>query len=331
MCESLRLRDGQQESTERFGYGLNSWKPNVPVVQEYLRSWRALNDVFGNELFARMGVSRTEFWEVAAPWVEQFPAASLDFRSYVRDVAGTHVGRNTLDAMARLLPGSDELRETCLVDLERASVQEAPGTYVARILGIHFGGEAAVLTRLQQILDSPRQSRLDLGIYWRVVLSMCYGWPDSPVIQEWQRKPREQWEGMPWFIALHLDRIAGKPKWFLADLIRCLEAFSRYDEVRDEEIVNVTTLWASSEHNRSLLRPLLMSAYASDVATASGMLLRGGALREDMQREFSEVFESEVAANQFPPRTGLALSHGVVRPVAEVIFEGLAAGLDRPF
>jgi hypothetical protein len=135
---------------------------------------------------------------------------------------------------------------------------------------------------------------------------------------------------MPWHIALHFDRVAGKSEWFLKDVVHCLEAFADYDQVGDEEIPRVLAVWASSEPNRSLLTPMLRHDYGSDVATAAGLLLQGGAISDELQREFEELFEVEVSASQRPPRVGLALSHGELRPIAEIIFEALGGGRDRP-
>ncbi len=281
-------------------------------------------------MFHHLGRSRADFWEAVAPWVDEFPAASLDFQSYLREVAGTAVGPNTLDGMARLLPGSNELRDTCLVDLRTATLQRLPLTNVPRILGTHFGGQGIVLARIVEILESIRQEQFDRVVYWRLLLSLCYGWPDVPVVQEWLARPRVNWKGMPWHIALHLDRIARKPDWFLNDILGCLEASAPYDHVRDDEIPKVLTLWASGEANRSLLTTMLGDAHGSDVATATGLLSQGGAMGEELKRRLEELFEAEVGASQRPPRVGLALSQDRLRSLAEILFEALGGIRDRP-
>jgi hypothetical protein len=321
LLRDQRRHDG---SPERFAYGLDPWRPNAPVVRECLRSWRALKDAFGDQLFDRFGGSRANFWEAAGPWADEFRAACMDLQSYLREVAGTSVGSNTLDAMARLLPRSDELRETCLVTLTTATPQREPGPNVSRILGTHFGGEEAVLVRAREILESSRRQFLVVDLYWRILLSFCYGWPDSLEIQEWLRKPREQWKGMPWHIALHFDRVAERPEWFLEDVVHCLETFADSEEVGDEEIPRALALWASSERNRGLLTPMLQSEYASDVATALGLLSQG-VISQELQGKLEELFEVEINAIQRPSRTGLDLTSGQLRSVADIIFDAIGA------
>ncbi len=318
------LRDQRQHdgSPERFAYGLEPWQPNALVVRECLRSWRTLKDAFGDQLFDRFGHGRADFWEAACPWIDEFPAACMDFQSYLREVAGTTVGRNTLDAMARLLPRSGELRETCLADLENASLQREPGANVSRILGTHFGGEDAVLARAREFLRSGQHRHIDTILYWRILLGLCYGWPDTPEIHEWLRRPREKWRGMPWHIALHFDRIAERPEWFLEDAIQCLTAFVGSETVGDEEIPRASVLWASSEHNRASLTPMLQSENASDVATAAGLFSQG-VLSQELQGKLEELFEVEMNAIQRPPRTGLDLSFGQLRSVADIIFDAI--------
>jgi hypothetical protein len=135
---------------------------------------------------------------------------------------------------------------------------------------------------------------------------------------------------MPWHIALHFDRIAEKPEWFLEDVVHCLEAFADSDQVGDDEIPRALALWASSERNRSLLTPMLRGDYGSDVATAAGLLWQGGAISQELRRELEDLFEAEVTASQRPPRAGLDLSHGQLRPVAEIIFDAIGGGHSRP-
>jgi hypothetical protein len=135
---------------------------------------------------------------------------------------------------------------------------------------------------------------------------------------------------MPWHIALHFDRIAGKSERFLEDVVQCLQTFANYDQVVDEEIPRALAVWASSEPNRSLLTQMLRRYYGSDVATAAGMLLQGGAIGEELRRECEDLFEIEVTASRRPPRAGLALSYGQLRPIAEIIFEAIGGGLDQP-
>jgi hypothetical protein len=137
---------------------------------------------------------------------------------------------------------------------------------------------------------------------------------------------------MPWYIALHLDRIAERPDWFLEDVVGCLTAFADSEEVRGEKIPRALMLWASSERNRTSLTPMLQSENGSDVATAAGLYSQG-VIAQEVQGKLEELFEVEIDAIQRPPRTGLDLSLGQLRSaVAGIIFDaicGRVAGVPR--
>lgn len=321
------LRDHRQHdgAPERFRHGLEPWRPITPLIREMLRNWRGLASEFGAQLFARF-TDQSDFWEAAAPCVDEFPAAAIDFQSYLREVAGTPVGRNTLDGMARLFARSDELRETCLADVEAATLQRPPDLHVFRILGIHFGGDSAVLERLRQIREvqvSAQGQRVGPSFYWQILLGLCYGWRNASEIQEWVHRPRHEWERMPWYIVFHLDRIGAQPQHLVDDLIGFLQICAEDSRVVDEQIAEAVTLWASHESHAALLTSLLKSEFASDVATAAAFLSKTGKMTTQLQRQFAELFETEVAARERPPRTGLDLSHGELRPVAEIVFEAI--------
>jgi len=295
------------------------------LVREVLRTWQDLTRVFGDQLFERLP-DRSDLWEVAAPWVEDFPKASDAFESYLREVAGTKVGWNTLEAMARLLPRTDELRETCLADMEGATLQHPTDLNAFHLLGVHFGGDAVLLERLRgirQVQVLPQGQRVGPEFYWKVFLALCYGWPTASEIQEWLHRPRQDWDRMPWYAAFHLDRIGGQPQHFMDDLIAFLQSCAEDSSVVDEELTDAIAMWAAHDANAELLKSLLSSEYSSDVATAAGFLSRAGKMNSHLAEQLAELFETELASTTRPPRTGLDLSRGQLRPVVEVIFEAL--------
>ena len=128
---------------------------------------------------------------------------------------------------------------------------------------------------------------------------------------------------MPWYAAFHLDRIGGQPQHFMDDLIAFLQSCAEDSSVVDEELTDAIAMWAAHDANAELLKSLLSSEYSSDVATAAGFLSRAGKMNSHLAEQLAELFETELASTPRPPRTGLDLSRGQLRPVVEVIFEAL--------
>jgi hypothetical protein len=322
IIRAARAHDGKPE---KFDHGLEPWEPIEPLVREFLRAWTALRAFFGDEVYERFATSPGSFWEVAAPWISEFPGLRADFELYLRERAGKPVEPSMLQAMAALLPSSQELRETCLKIIE-VSGDSHGGTALAagRILGQHFGGEQGTLERLRSNYRFRRgPSHWGAQTYWRILLAMCYGWPEAPELKEWLGKPRAQWEGMPWHIALHLSRIAKKSSWILEDIERILKATAGRVETRDDEISRALLLWASEDGNRSLLLSWLDSSQPSAVTTAVGLLSRSGSTDSELRIRLTRLFDHELSGEEFPPRVGLDLSVGQLRVIAESIYDSI--------
>jgi hypothetical protein len=320
IIRDAKAHDGKPET---FGYGLEPWKPIEPLVRELLKAWTPLYGLVGDELFERFATNPKSMWEVAAPWISEFPYLRSAFESGLRKMAGTSVGPNTLHAMAALFPGSEELCETCLTILEENKHPHRDATEIAsRILGQHFGGDQVTLERLRRnknFLNGP--SRWRPNRYWRVLLAMCYGWPQAPELQEWLNIPRAQWEGMPWHISLHLGRIAKKPAWVLRDMDMILSSNADRIGTRDDEISRALQLWASEEGNRSFLLSWLDRSQPSDAATAVGLLSGSGSIDSELRTRMMRLFEQELRGDEYPPRVGLDLSVGQLRVIAESIYD----------
>ena len=263
--------------------------------------------------------------EIAAPWISEFPELQTEFETYLREMAGKLVGPNTLQAMAALFPRSQELRETCLKVIEESKESSRDATPIAaRMLGQNFGGEQATLERLrsnERFRHGP--NHWGSQTYWRILLAMCYGWPEALELQGWLNKPRTQWAGMPWHIALHLGRIAKKSAWVLEDIEGILNQDVDRVETHDAEVSRALLLWASEEGNRSLLLSLLDRIQPSDAATAVGLLSRSCSIDSELRLRLTRLFEDELSGREIPPRAGLDLSIGQLRVIAESIYDAI--------
>lgn len=308
-----------------LGHGLDPWNQNPPLIRECLRGWRQLKETLGEGLFQWFRTGPEYFWEVAAQWVDEFPQVRTEFEQYLRTAAGKQVGRNTLQAIARLFGKSVELRETCLESLGESALRPDPTLTAARLLGEHFGGESATLERLRTIQPTMHAvPQRKLISKWRVLLALCYGWAEAEEVQEWLRVSRESWVGMPWHISLHLHRIAADPEQVLRDIEAILGQNKNRSEFRDEEVARALKLWVGEERNRSQLRPLLDASDPCLVATVLGLLSASGPVGSDLRHAFELLFEKELKAESGPPRVGLDLSVGTLRTVAESILDALS-------
>lgn len=305
-------------------YGLQPWKQSPPLVREFLRAWNKLKELFGDGFYERFGTERKYFWEVAAPWIGEFPYLRAEFEEFLRTTVGKPVGPNTLYAMAGLFPKSDEFRETCLETLQSSDFRPDPTLIAARLLGEHYRGDAPTLDRLRSI-QGVKYGPIPLEpiTYWRRLLALCYGWPEEPEIQEWLKKPSDQWGGMPWHIALHLKRISGHTGQLRQYINAILRQNNDRVELVDDEISHALKLWVTEERNRSQLQPLLDEADPSLVASAVGLLSASGPIGPDLRHSFEVLFERELSSEMDPPRVGLDLSVGSLRVVAESIFDAL--------
>jgi hypothetical protein len=322
----LRDEKGHDGKPEKFYRYLEPWEPIESLIREFLKAWIPLHTFFGKEIYERFETNIELLWETVAPWIMEFPIPRGEFESFLRGIAGKSVGPNTLQAMAVLLPRSPELRETCIKSIEQSKEQHRDATKIAaRILGQHFGGEQVTLDRLRSNkwfkgIPCDRDSNR-YYYYYRVLLAMCYGWPDAPELREWLNKPRAQWAGMPWHIALHLGRLAKKPEWVLNDIEAILNSNADRVETRDDEISRALQLWASEEGNRSLLLSWLDRSQPSDAATVVGLLSRSVSINSDLRIRLIRLFEHELSGEEYPPRVGLDLSVGQLRIIAESIYD----------
>ncbi|MGD0624667.1 MAG: NACHT domain-containing protein [Thermodesulfobacteriota bacterium] len=321
--EILRDVKGHDGKPEKFYRYLEPWRPIEPLIREFLKAWIPLHTFFGKEIYERFETNIELLWETAAPLIMEFPIPRNEFESFLRGIAGKSVGPNTLQAMAVLLPRSPELRETCIKSIEQSKEQYRDATKIAaRILGQHFGGEQVTLDRLR----SNKRFRgipydWDASLYMRVLLAMCYGWPDAPELREWLNRPRAEWGGMPWYIGLHLGRIANNPEWVLKDIEAILNSNADRVETHDKEISQALQLWASEEGNRSLIISWLDRPQPSEVATSVGILSGSGSIGPDLRIRLMRLFEQELRGEKYPPRVGLDLSVGQLRVIAESIYD----------
>lgn len=297
---------------------------NLPYFREILRNWERIKQSFGEGLFERFYNDPTAFWEIVAPLSSEFRRVRDDLVSYLRDIAGKVVGPNTLHVLAETFPRSDILRETCFETFQSSDFTPDATFVAARLMGQQFGGEADTLGRLraiERIKDDHDPFRL--VTQWRKLLAFCYGWTEALEVKEWIKKPRQEWQGMPWHISLHLHRLSGEQEQLLKDIERILRQNENRTEVHDEEIGYALKLWAGDERNRTKLLPLLDSPDPSLAATTVGLLSTSAPVTGDLRRSLEILFEKELQAQNYPPRVGIDLSVGSLRVLAEAIFDAI--------
>lgn len=324
--DSEALAERLKDLPNPLGHGLHTWDQIPALVRECLRAWNRLKDTFGEGFYERFGTEPMHFWEVAAPWVDGYPHLRTEFENYLRTTAGKPAGPNMLQAMASAFPKSDELRATCLETLRSSDFSRDPTPSAARLLGQHFGGDSQTLEALRSV-QGVKYGPIPLVPVtdWRKVLALCYGWPQAPEIQEWLRQAREHWKGIPWHIALHLDRVVGNATAALQDIEAILRQNPDRIEVHDDEISCALRLWVAEAQNRSLLIPWLDRPEPSAVATAVGLLSTSGSIGAELQSTLEALFEREVCGEEQPPRAGLDLSAGHLRVIAESIFDAISS------
>lgn len=307
--------------------GLEPWRPNPSLIREILRGWNQLPEAFGERFYERFGTEHARFWEAAFPWLEEFPSLRADILRFLRTTAGKPpVGPNTLYAMARLFPRSDELRETCLEILRSSNQRTDVAQVAARLLGEHFQAEVETLDLLRSISSAPNESLYFGPITdWGRLLALCYGWPQEKEIRYWLNRPRQDWirVRMPLHIGVHLDRISGEANRVLGDIDAILNQNADRAYLHDEETSRALCVWAADEANRLALLPLLDPSIPSQMATSVGLLSKAGPIGTDLQSCLEGLFEREMSGREGPPRGGLDLSVGHLCVVAESIFEML--------
>ncbi len=322
----LRLErlDVIRDSTEPGKLHILRPQNNLPYFKEILRNWDRVKQSFDEELFERFYSDPPAFWEIVAPLTSEFSKVRDDLISYLRTVAGKDVGPNTLHAIAETFPRSDILREVCFETFQSSGFMPDVTFAAARLMGQHFGGEPDTLERLRAIERIKYDhDPFKLATQWRKLLAFCYGWTDAVEVKEWTKKPRQEWQGMPWHIALHLHRLSGEQEELLKDIVTILRQNENCTEVHDEEIDYALKLWVADERNRAKLLPMLDSPDPSLAVTAIGLFSTSAPLRESLKDPLEILFEKEVQGQNYPPRIGLDLSVGSLRVLAEVIFDTL--------
>ena len=322
----LRLErlDVIRDSTELKKLYISRPQNNLPYFKEILRNWDRVKESFGEELFGRFYSDPPAFWEIVAPLTSEFSKVRDDLISYLRTVAGKNVGPNTLHTIAETFPRSDILREVCFETFQSSDFMSDAIFAAARLMGQHFGGEEDTLERLRAI-ERIKYDRdpFKRATQWRKLLAFCYGWTDALEVKEWTKKPRQEWQGIPWHIALHLHRLSGEQEQLLKDIVTILRRNENRTELHDEEIGYALKLWAADESNRAKLLSMLDSPDPSLAVTAIGLLLTSVPIAGDLRQSLESLFEKELLAEDHPPRAGLALSVGSLRVLAEVIFDAL--------
>jgi len=322
----LRLErlDVIRDSTELKKLYISRPQNNLPYFREILRNWDRVKQFFGEKLFERFYGDPPAFWEIVAPLTSEFSKVRDDLISYLRSAAGKAVGPNTLDAIAETFPRSDILRETCFETFQSSDFTPDATFVAARLMGQHFVGEPDTLERLRAIERIKYDhDPFKLATQWRKLLAFCYGWTEALEVKEWIKKPRQEWQGMPWHIALHLHRLSGEQERLLKEIVAILRQNENRTEVHDEEIGYALKLWAADERNRAKLLPMLDSPNPSLALTAIGLLLTSAPIAGDLRQSLENLFEKELLAEDHPPRAGLDLSVGSLRILAEAIFDGI--------
>lgn len=225
--------------------------------------------------------------------------------------------------MAIFFPRSPELRSTCLASVNHFDLPNQTPLTALRLLGQHFGNDEDTINSLIKIKSLHPNSEVDFPPLRRLLVACCYGWPNHPVLQEWLNKPDSEWAGKPFYLVLHLCRIANEPERMLKYIKHAIEVFSKSLSRHDSEVARAVRMWVAEGDNRMKLTSWLDHESPSLVASAIGLITSSGRIDTHIKEKLETLFEKEVTCKDRPPRVGFDISTGQLRPIPEIIYSAL--------
>jgi len=303
---------------------------NAPIQAYVARHWERLQAAAGSDLFTylrRLGASEWWFWDKLAPYVGESKALKQDFLAFCR-CCPTGISSQSIEALAREMPGSRLLREHCLrfigpraQDTNMMPLDARRGDLVVgRILARQFPGDNEVRDALERQAEfNPRRSASIAGL--------SIGWQDSAVLP--QHFARIRSGGAPgeyvWPDAAHLYATLGSRQEFCEFLDRFFARASGniWDLLPFCVEPIVERIKGEAGLGKHLAANLKSATDGSARASLPRLLAAANQMTDDLWTFCEAEFASQSDSNALPA-FGLDVVAGEFRPVAHALLDALS-------
>jgi hypothetical protein len=295
---------------------------NVSLVRFIAEHWVELRTIFGPKLAPRLAGrfgSIAQFWEGLCIVGFDFPEMHQELFDALQADQELAVQPSALHFLARTQPRSSLLLERCLSALSRSDATWGDVDRLRNATAVftdNFGGDPDIVkTLLSRIPPDLRRSGL--------VLALCCGWPDNPVIDElnYQLQHRNRpTVGQSVYLALTYARIPSDrlPKQ-LEDHLNRIPLRNLYVSRALADAV----LWRLKHDPtaaRSLLSSLSRDTYPSGKCTIPALLAKTQGVSPELARWSEEEVTYQLQVLE-SPQLGFDLARGHISSVVLSLFD----------
>jgi hypothetical protein len=304
---------------------------NVPLLRHVLQNWDDLKAALGTEFWSRLfqfNSDSLDLWDVLCMFVDDYPSPRDEALRFLEERTERTAKPNILRFLGRASPRSPLLLEYCVKALcigEDLANWENQGNWsmpeaviAAELLGMHFGSESDVLTRVMAT-NSPGY------LHPGMILALCEGWPESEELERIFEVACNQGLPINYTAYMHLISRKSSSEVVFEALMKELSTSERPNQWHSYVVTRpaLTRLQVDDILLAMLSEHLQGAPTPSEKATIPRLIGAARGVSPELRAWCLEEMNCQLRGTE-PPQIGVDLLNGELRPVVHSLLDALS-------